>query len=105
THSWLRVARQLSLAGLGALALTVLAASTGSADEPRHSLQTPVTGAAKAERWWRIDLYELDHGRWRSAGAFENPDRGRCIRYGEGWMAGRRRYRTYSMPFSFIRRG
>ncbi len=56
-----------------------------------------------AEQWWRIQLYELDHGQWRSAGTFENPDRDRCIRYGDGWKAGKPGYRDYTRPVAFNR--
>jgi hypothetical protein len=57
----------------------------------------------KAELWWRIRMYEWDHGEWRYAGAFENPDRHRCIRYGKAWNEGKAGYRTYSGPFGFRR--
>ncbi len=68
-----------------------------------RSLPSPDVRVARAEQWWRVHLYELDRGRWRSAGTFENPDRGRCIRYGNGWVAGKPGYRTYTGPVGFLR--
>lgn len=55
------------------------------------------------ETWWRIKMYELDNGRWRYAGSFENPDRSRYIRYGDAWKEGKPGYRTYTGPESFLR--
>jgi hypothetical protein len=58
----------------------------------------------RAETWWRIRMYEWDRNRWVYAGSFENPDRQRCITYGNGWNSGGRRgYRKYTGPFSFTR--
>jgi hypothetical protein len=59
--------------------------------------------AVRAETSWRINLYELDHGRWRYAGAFENPDRDRCVRYGEAWKRGKPGHRMYTAPVAFRR--
>jgi hypothetical protein len=105
------------LAGLVLVAVTV---GPSVAADPSHSNPSPsatvvaapqqeasqtasAVTVAKAERWWRIHLYELDHGRWRSAGTFENPDRNRCIRYGEAWNEGKRGYRRYTAPVAFLR--
>jgi hypothetical protein len=107
-----------------AAALAALGSATTCAGPPTHvvtltgvGLSTAASGTAsspvqaeptefrvvRAEQWWRIQMYELDHGRWRYAGSFENPDRQRCIRYGKAWNEGKPDCRTYSGPFSFRR--
>jgi hypothetical protein len=85
--------------------LTGVGLSTSASDaasSPGHAEPTEFR-VVRAEQWWRIRMYELDHGRWRYAGSFENPDRLRCIRYGKAWNEGKPGYRTYSGPFSFRR--
>jgi hypothetical protein len=54
----------------------------------RGTQSTERCAAVVPEVWYRIYLSELDHGRWRSAGTFENPNRENCLRYGRGWVEG-----------------
>jgi hypothetical protein len=96
------IRRVMFLAGL-AVVLTVPGASTSVADAFPRRAEPAKRGVVKAERWWRIRMYEWEHGRWRYAGSFENSDRWRCIRYGKAWNEGKPGYRTYSGPFSFLR--
>ena len=65
--------------------------------------ESPESRGAAVEIWWRIYLFERDNGQWRSAGTFENPDRERCIRYGEGWKEGKPGYRICTGPVAFNR--
>jgi hypothetical protein len=92
--------KPIMVAALGVLAVGVVVVP-GAQQATAHVSQEKK--AVSAELWWRIYLYELDRGQWRSAGTFENPDRGRCIRYGEGWVAGNPNYRTYTGPVGFYR--
>jgi hypothetical protein len=55
------------------------------------------------QRWWRIYLYKLERGRWRSVGTFEDSDRDRCICFGEGWKKRKPGYRSYTGPVKFLR--
>jgi hypothetical protein len=88
-----------------AVILTGLSLSTSASDAALSPSQGESTElrVVRAEQWWRIQMYELDHGRWRYVGSFENPYRHRCIRYGEAWNEGKPGYRTYSGPFGFSR--
>jgi hypothetical protein len=87
------------LAGLG---LSTSASDCDPGAFPREAEPTQFR-VVKAEQWWRIRMYEWDQGQWRYAGAFENPDRGRCVRYGNGWNEGKPGYRFYNGPFKFRR--
>ena len=96
----------LKTVGRCLLAALAVAGMALGASQPAQANDNPTPAEAhdvKAERWWRIVMYEWEHGKWRYAGSFENPDRSRCIRYGEGWKEGKPGYRTYSGPYSFQR--
>jgi hypothetical protein len=93
---------------LAGLLTVILAASAMGAEfadpktpatpEPTHAAQP----AAK-ETWYRVYMWEYDNGRKRSAGTFENPDYGRCLRHARGWVEGDPKRRGYDGPYSFQR--
>jgi hypothetical protein len=55
---------------------------------------------SRAEIWYRIKYYELDHGKWRYAGSDEKPDYRAAVRLGENWKSIKPGYRNYRIqPF------
>lgn len=90
------------LAVILATGALVAAPTTPVADAPAATPTDAKPSAAK-ETWYRVYLWEYDNGRKRSAGTFENPDFGRCQRYGRGWVEGDPKRRGYDGPYSFQR--